>query len=31
VAVMAFLSDNHVEPDVAVETFLLSPPADESS
>jgi uncharacterized protein YbcI len=28
--VHAFLSDNHVDPDVAVETFVLSPRAAES-
>ncbi len=25
--VIAFLSDNHIDPDVAVETFVLAPPA----
>jgi hypothetical protein len=29
--VLAFLSDNHLEPDVAVESFVLSPRADQES
>lgn len=28
--VIAFMSDNHIDPDVATETFLLAPPAVES-
>lgn len=27
--VMAFLSDNHIEPDVAIESFVLAPEADQ--
>lgn len=27
-SVLAFLSDNHVDPDVAIESFLLAPPSD---
>jgi uncharacterized protein YbcI len=29
--VMAFLSDNHLDPDVAVESFVLTPRSEESS
>jgi uncharacterized protein YbcI len=29
--VLAFLSDNHLEPDVAVESFVLTPHADGDS
>jgi uncharacterized protein YbcI len=29
--VMAFLSDNHIEPDVAVESFILEPREDVSN
>lgn len=29
--VLAFLSDNHLDPDVAVESFVLSPRGDEES
>jgi hypothetical protein len=29
--VFAFLSENHVDPDVAVESFVLVPEADEAS
>jgi uncharacterized protein YbcI len=28
-AVIAFLSDNHIAPDVAIECFQLAPPADD--
>ena len=27
-SVYAFLSDNHIDPDIAVETFVLAPLAD---
>ncbi|MCW3067407.1 MAG: hypothetical protein JWL67_32 [Solirubrobacterales bacterium] len=27
--VLAFLSDNHLDPDIAVESFVMAPPADE--
>jgi hypothetical protein len=29
--VLAFLSDNHLDPDVAVESFVLSPRGDGES
>ena len=28
-SVRAFMSDNHVDPDIAVELFVLEPPADD--
>jgi uncharacterized protein YbcI len=28
--VIAFLSDNHIDPDIAVESFVLDPNTDES-
>jgi uncharacterized protein YbcI len=29
--VIAFMSDNHIDPDIAVENFILEPPNDEDS
>jgi hypothetical protein len=29
--VIAFLSDNHIEPDIAVETFILEPSASTAT
>jgi uncharacterized protein YbcI len=29
--VMAFMSNNHIDPDLAVETFVLAPQADEET
>jgi uncharacterized protein YbcI len=29
--VIAFLSDNHIDPDIAIESFVLEPEAGETS